>query len=154
MEKTCNKPGCESTVLNFRMNYCCKTHQRSHAGSLGGIAARGIPKKKYKAPKPEKVKAEPTPKKTKEETIAYHRQWAIEKQKRTKQATPFCANKEAIKEIYKTAVELTESTGKKYEVDHVVPLTNKLVCGLHVEHNLRVVTFEENRKKSNSFQVG
>jgi cellulose synthase/poly-beta-1,6-N-acetylglucosamine synthase-like glycosyltransferase len=83
------------------MDYCCKTHQRSHAGSLGGIAARGIPKKKYKAPKPEKVIAKPTPKKTKEEIIAYHRQWAIEKQKRTKQATPFWANKEAIKELVK-----------------------------------------------------
>ena len=69
MEKTCNKPGCESTVLNFRMNYCCKTHQRSHAGSLGGIAARGIPKKKYKAPKPEKVKAEPIPKRQKKRQL-------------------------------------------------------------------------------------
>jgi hypothetical protein len=154
MEKTCNKPGCDSTVLNSRTNYCCRSHQRSHAGSLGGIASRNVPKKKYKEPKLEKIKAEPRPKKTKEETIAYHRQWAIEKQKRTKQATPTWANKEAIKEVYRTAVELTESTGNKYEVDHIVPLTSKLVCGLHVEHNLRVITFEENRKKSNHFRVG
>lgn len=153
MEKTCNKPGCDSPVLNFRTNYCCKSHQRSHAGSLGGIASRNVPKKKYNTPKPEKVKAEPNSKKTREETIAYHRQWAIEKQKRTKLATPVWANKDAIKEVYKAAVALTELTGKKYEVDHIVPLTSKLVCGLHVEHNLRVVTFEENRKKYNSFQI-
>ena len=69
MEKTCNKPGCESTVLNFRMNYCCKTHQRSHAGSLGGIAARGIPKKKYKAPKLEKISVENPPVRIKEVTM-------------------------------------------------------------------------------------
>lgn len=154
MEKTCNKLGCDAPVLNSRMNYCCRSHQRSHAGSLGGIASRNVPKKKYKEPKPEKIKAEPKPKKTKEETIAYHRQWAIEKQKRTKQATPSWVNKEAIKEIYKTAVELTESTGTVYEVDHIVPLTSKLVCGLHVEHNLQVVTFEENRKKYNHFEIG
>ena len=94
------------------------------------------------------------PDRTNKEKVAYHRQWAIEKQRRTKIATPSWANKEAIKEIYKTAVELTESTGTVYEVDHIVPLTSKLVCGLHVEHNLRVITFEENRKKYNSFIVG
>jgi hypothetical protein len=93
------------------------------------------------------------PNRTKEETIAYHRQWSIEKQKRTKNATPAWADKKSIKEIYQLAAKLTESTGIMHEVDHIVPLTNKLVCGLHVEHNLRVVTFEENRKKSNTFRI-
>ena len=121
---------------------------------MGGNAAKDIPKKQYNLPKPDKPKVEPKPKKTKEEIAAYHRQWAIEKQKRTKRATPIWADKNNIRAIYEEAIALTLSTGIKHEVDHIVPLTNKLVCGLHVEHNLQVVTFSENRSKSNKFIVG
>lgn len=85
--------------------------------------------------------------------MAYHRQWAIEKQRLLKHATPDWANKDTIREIYENAVKLSVETGKRYEVDHIVPIKNKLVCGLHVEHNLRIVTFEENRSKSNKFII-
>jgi len=130
----CALPECNKPFSNWRSKCCCKSHQGKYAakmrwGTLG------------------------KPNRTKEETIAYHRQWSIEKQKRTKHATPAWADKESIKEIYQLAAKLTESTGIMHEVDHIVPLTNKLVCGLHVPHNLRVVTFEENRKKSNTFRI-
>ena len=138
-QKFCLFSQCGNPVRNWRTNYCCRLHQRSHAGMIGGLRAKG--------------QIVTNPKRTKEEIATYHRQWAIEKQNRTKKATPIWANNESIKKVYQQAVALTESTGIRHEVDHIVPLTNKLVCGLHVEHNLRVVTFAENRTKSNKFDI-
>ena len=103
-KKLCLFVGCQKHTQNWRTNYCCPAHRRSHAGSLGGNAAKDIPKKQYKLPKPVKPKAEPKPKKTKEEIAAYHRQWAIEKQKRTKRATPKWADKDNIRAIYEEAI--------------------------------------------------
>lgn len=65
--------------------------------------------------------------------------------------TPSWANKEAIQQLYAEAAMLSKERKIPYEVDHIVPLRSPIVCGLHCEFNLRVVTMEENRKKSNLF---
>lgn len=61
------------------------------------------------------------------------------------QAKVSWADQEKIATIY----EYTRSLG--YRVDHIVPLNSKVVCGLHVEHNLTVLPPEGNIKKSNKF---
>lgn len=74
----------------------------------------------------------------------------IAKRKAAKlQRTPPWADVREIERFYDLAKTLTQTTGRRYEVDHIVPLLGKDVCGLHVQDNLRVVTQEENRRKGN-----
>jgi hypothetical protein len=67
--------------------------------------------------------------------------------------TPRWANRFFISEIYRLAKLRTKLLGIPHEVDHVVPLRGKNVCGLHVEQNLRVVQKVTNRAKGASFQI-
>lgn len=62
-----------------------------------------------------------------------------------KQATPQWFNKEEVKYIYEIAKE------KNLEVDHMVPLNSRFVCGLHVQDNLRCISKELNRMKRNIY---
>ena len=61
--------------------------------------------------------------------------------------------KQDIKALYQQAVTLSTLTGERYVVDHIVPLINDSVCGLHVPWNLRVITQEENLLKSNKHTI-
>ena len=60
-------------------------------------------------------------------------------------------NSFVIQEAYILSQLRTEETGIPYEVDHIVPLINNKVCGLHVWNNLQVIPASINRSKSNNF---
>lgn len=98
-----------------------------------------------------------------EKIYVYRKQWGKNNRGKTRsynakrhsqklKATPKWLTKEhfkQIEEIYIKAVKLTEETGIKYEVDHIIPLQGINVCGLHVPWNLQIITSTENRSKRN-----
>lgn len=85
----------------------------------------------------------------------YKKYWAIpekaamhafsEKVRYTKKRTaiPKWADLGKIKVIYQKASEFG------FDVDHIVPLKSKIVCGLHVIDNLQLLCGEENSRKGN-----
>lgn len=93
----------------------------------------------------------------------YQKQWAKENQARRTanenkrrasklQATPKWltnAHLGEILHIYEQAKELSWLSVGGLEVDHILPLQGKTVCGLHVPWNLQILPENLNRKKHN-----
>lgn len=61
------------------------------------------------------------------------------------------ADEDKIQAIYAEARRLTVETGIEHHVDHIIPIKGDIVCGLHVETNLRIVPAAENLRKKNKF---
>lgn len=81
---------------------------------------------------------------------AEKRNWSRKRKMTVKQATPnWLTELDAlfIKEIYSLAVLRSAALGVEYQVDHIIPLHGKNVCGLHVPANLQLLTATENLKK-------
>jgi hypothetical protein len=94
-------------------------------------------------------------KKHKEKNPDYYKALTSVRKRRHRDATPkwiTTGHKLAMRQLYLQAMELTKLTGERYVVDHIVPLISEAVCGLHVPWNLRVITQEENLRKSNKLE--
>lgn len=68
-------------------------------------------------------------------------------------STPGWADQGAIAAFYEIAKRVTRCTGIRFEVDHIIPLQGKNVCGLHVPTNLRVIPKFQNGSKGNRFEA-
>jgi hypothetical protein len=65
------------------------------------------------------------------------------------QATPPWVDHTEILRVYQESARLTLETGIPHEVDHIIPLRGRNVCGLHVPWNLQAIPAEDNRRKGN-----
>lgn len=84
-----------------------------------------------------------------ERVKARSRRYAMQKRKA---APPWLTEAmwDAMGAMYVEAARLSRETGEPREVDHVVPLCGKRVCGLHVPWNLQILTRKENLSKGSS----
>jgi hypothetical protein len=103
--------------------------QLPHRVEAGHVASR-----KYKRDNPHKVRAKD-----------------VQRRLACRQATPKWANWREIEGVYQEARAMRERTGIRYEVDHIVPLRGKTVCGLHCEANLQILPARDNGSKNNKF---
>lgn len=70
---------------------------------------------------------------------------------RKRQAIPGWANEFFIEEAYHLAQLRSAMTGFVWHVDHIVPLTSPIVCGLHTHDNLQVIPGVLNISKGNRY---
>ena len=97
--------------------------------------------RRYRARNPDLIKE----KANSPEWVAYR----AARRARSREATPPWSNDFFIKEAYALAKLREKVTGGRWQVDHIVPLRSKLVCGLHCEQNFAVIRREENSSKGN-----
>ncbi len=74
---------------------------------------------------------------------ARHREAQRKRDMHIRQATPAFGDPAEIRNAY------IEAEYFQMEVDHIVPIKSKLVCGLHVEFNLQLLTSSANARKGN-----
>lgn len=76
---------------------------------------------------------------------AYYNQYSSLYRRAVEKATPLWVDKQELLDAY------LEAEYQQLEVDHIIPIKNKLVCGLHIPENLQLLTRSENARKSNKF---
>lgn len=146
--------GCRPCIARYKAEW--RTANREKANSYG---------RKYTERNPERVRASKLVyfEANKEKALAAARKWQAEntharnaatarRYVRKKQATPPWACRYIIEWYYFDALWMTEQTGVAHQVDHVVPLRGKTVCGLHCEDNLQVIPAAANHRKHAKFE--
>lgn len=160
--KFCKKCSCKKPFSEFYKNSQTSDGVRTVCKSCDNERKSAYIEKNYDAVAEAKAKYRA---KTKEKLSVYlsvwrkensHKMCAYASKRRAALigATPIWADKNKIEAIYKQAVMMSlNSSDEKYEVDHIIPLNNRLVCGLHTHENLQIIPAKQNRSKRNFFQI-
>lgn len=78
---------------------------------------------------------------------SWRKQWIVQRVL----ATPPWVDMTEIRAVYNQAATLTDATGVKHTVDHIVPLNHPRICGLHVPWNMQPMPAGPNFSKGNYF---
>lgn len=105
--------------------------------------------RRYREEHPEKARAAVQAAKRRNRPL-YNALDAKRRARKTAGTPPWIDPKESLA-VYQNAKRLTELTGIEFQVDHIVPLLQEAVCGLHVPWNLQILTAAENAAKHNRF---
>jgi hypothetical protein len=163
--KICKLPGCNNLSPTWRKQFCCASHagkygalHRSHKVKIPKVNA--TPKPKISKPKLRKTNKNTIvgpmlPRRVRkmlEKGIVPDKRKFMYRVHLVKLATPRWADLAKINEIYEQKMLLNNGSNL-YHVDHIIPLNHPLVCGLHVETNLRIISKNDNEKKNNKFII-
>lgn len=87
------------------------------------------------------------------ENPGLYKSYKATRRARELEALPAWADLDKIAEIYKQSCVISKKTGIKHHVDHIIPLNGKIVCGLHIETNLQIISASMNLRKSNKMEI-
>lgn len=171
--KRCSKCGTEKSLTEFSFfkgvprSHCkiCKAEtaakwRKANPGKMDAKAAEWYERNKerkqetnaaWRAANPGRAKAAQAKATTKWREANPHRVTAkqVRRTATQLQATPLWADQKAIAQYYLIANYLSAELNSPFQVDHVVPLRSKQVCGLHAETNLSILPAAWNAKKGN-----
>lgn len=66
-------------------------------------------------------------------------------------ATPPWVSHKEMMALQVEKLRISEQSGIRHVLDHVVPLNHPMVCGLNVPWNIQVVPYWHNSRKSNNY---
>ena len=160
IEKPCSKCGEVKPASAFN---------RAAANKLHGLQAycrdcAGAFRRKWNKENAERKNAYQRERYDRETSLKYHKRWRKKNPEAAKASinrsaarrrealvTPAWANEKKIERIYMLAAWASKFTDEPLQVDHIIPIQNKAVCGLHVENNLQILKKSENIRKKNKF---
>ena len=160
--KLCKKCSCEKSLSEFYKNNQAKDGVRSVCKACDNQRKLVYAEKNVESIARKKSEYK---NKNRDKTLSYLASWrkeynhkmcsyASKRRALLIGATPSWADKSKIESIYEKAAMLNKlHPDKKYEVDHIIPLKNKLVCGLHTHDNMQILLASENRAKKNNFFI-
>lgn len=148
---TCDKPFKVLTSAAGSAKYCSRKCLNQSPSVLAARAA-GQAGDKHPRYNPDRVTVTSASGKTyRRDPIERELARSAKRRSAKKQAVPGWFDKEVVDAIYAKAKRLTDLTGDAFHVDHIVPLTSDIVCGLHWSGNLQILPGTENLSKANRY---